>query len=313
MTDVACVGILVADILTKPVNAMPERGLLKNVDKIELHTGGNAMTAAINLRTLGNTSSITGKVGTDFWGDFLIGEMQKKGIDCRNVARDAETQTSSSVLMLSEDGERTFFHCVGANGTFRMSDVDFSLIEEAKTVFVTGIFLLDAFDTNDLTDFLKKCKELGKTTVADVCWDSKNRWSSIISPAMKYIDIFLPSIDEAREIAGKETPEECADEFFRMGAKSVIIKVGKDGCYVRESRESEGVTLPCCKNVKAVDTTGAGDSFCSGFLAAYSRGKSFMDCARFANAAGALSVMSVGATTGMKSYEETEKFMLENS
>ena len=62
-----------------------------------------------------------------------------------------------------------------------------------------------------------------------------------------------------------------------------------------------------------MDTTGAGDSFCSGFLAALSKNKDFKECVRFANAAGGISVMSTGATTGMKSYDEVLEFMKEHS
>lgn len=313
MTDVACVGIMVADIKVRPVTKIPERGLLETVDMIELHSGGNAMTAAININRLGLSASITGKVGCDSLGDYLISELEKNSVNTKNVARDKNTQTSASVVILSNDGERSFFHCVGADGAFRMSDVDWSVINEAKTVFVTGVFLLELFDKNDLTDFLRKCKELGKTTVVDVCWDSNGNWGKIINPAMEYIDIFMPSIDEARMIAEKTTPSDCAEVFFERGVKSVVIKLGSDGCYIQENKNSQSKILPCLKGIKAIDTTGAGDSFCSGFLAAYSKGKSFEECACFANAAGALCVTSMGAATWATSYEDTEKFMREHT
>lgn len=313
MIDVACVGIMVADIMIKPVKSIPKKGILEPVDMISLHTGGNAMTAASNLKKMGLSSAVIGKVGCDALGDFLVGELEKRGIDTKNVSRDCDAQTSSSVLVLSEDGERSFWHCVGADGTFRIADVDWSVIADADVVFVTGVFLLDAFDTYDLTDFLKKCKDMGKVTALDVCWDSKERWKKIIKPALEYVDIFMPSIDEARKIAECDLPEACAERFFGWGVGRVVIKLGADGCYIRENKDAAGCVLPPCRGVKAVDTTGAGDSFCSGFLAAYSKGKAFYDCARFANAAGALCVMSTGATTGMKSFEEVEKFMEQHS
>ena len=312
MADVACLGIMVADIMVKPVDSMPARGLLEQVDQIELHTGGNAMTAAINLRTLGVSSAVIGRVGCDPLGDFLISELVKKGIDVKNVSRDKNAQTSSSAVMISSDGERSFMHCVGANGKFRMSDVDRDEIDKARIIFVTGIFLLDEFDRYDLTEFLKECKKRGKITAADVCWDSAGRWQSIIDPALPYIDYFLPSIDEAREIAKENSPEACADKFFEKGVKYAVIKMGKDGCYAAQSG-GEAFYLPACRGVKAVDTTGAGDSFCSGFLAALSKNKDFKECVRFANAAGGISVMSTGATTGMKSYDEVLEFMKEHS
>lgn len=313
MIDVTCVGIIVADVMIKPVKALPKRGILEPVEMISLHTGGNAMTAASNIKKMGLSSAVIGKVGCDSFGDFLVHELEKRGIDTNNVIRDTKVQTSASVLVLAEDGERSFWHCVGADGTFGIDDVDWSVIEKSDIIFVTGVFLLDKFDTYDLTEFLKKCKDMGKKTALDVCWDSKARWQKIIKPALKYVDIFMPSIDEARKIAQKEEVEGCAQEFFEWGVESLVIKLGSAGCYIKENKEKAGKIIPSCKGIKAVDTTGAGDSFCSGFLAALSKGKSFYECARFANAAGAMCVMSTGATTGIQSFEEIEKFMNQHS
>ena len=110
-------------------------------------------------------------------------------------------------------------------------------------------------------------------------------------------------------IAGKDTPAEMADEFFNNGVKSVIIKCGSEGCYFRWNKEDEGCMIPCFKVDEVVDTTGAGDSFCSGFLAAYARGEEPKVCATIGNATGALCVMQKGATSGTRSYEDTIKFM----
>ncbi len=77
MTDVACVGILVADVITKPVDEIPQKGLLVLVDSIELFSGGNAMTAAINIKKIGVNSAVIGKIGNDPFGDFLEGCLDK--------------------------------------------------------------------------------------------------------------------------------------------------------------------------------------------------------------------------------------------
>ena len=68
MYDVVSVGILVADCLAKPIRKMPDRGKLELVDKISLHTGGNAATCAINVAKLGLRSAILGKIGGDGFG-----------------------------------------------------------------------------------------------------------------------------------------------------------------------------------------------------------------------------------------------------
>ena len=312
MIDIACVGILVADVLTKTVDTFPKKGLLEQVDSIELFSGGNAMTASINIKKIGLESAIIGKIGNDSFGDSLANCLVKAGVETKGLSRDNNAQTSTSVLFSDKDGERTFFHCVGANGTFSYDDINWDVVNEAKIVFVTGTYLLNTFDGKQTVEFLKKCKEMGKITALDVCWDSKNRWGEILNDAMPYIDYFMPSIDEAKMIAKEEEPEKIADVFFERGVKKVIIKLGKIGCYIRESKDLEGIILPSYKSIKAVDTTGAGDSFCSGFLSALAKGKSFRECAEFANAVGAHCVMEKGATTGIKSYDEIIDFMKNN-
>ena len=314
MLDIACVGIIVADVIAKPIDILPGKGLLGQVDSVCLFNGGNAMTAAVNTSKLGLKSAIIGKIGNDAFGEFIKGVLNLSNVNIEGLAVDENIQTSASVALSSSDGERTFLHCVGANGTFSIDDVNWEIIEKSKIIFVTGSFLLDTFDGEQTRDFLGICKKMRKITAVDVCWDSKGRWGELLFPAMPYIDIFLPSIDEAREIAKTNNLDEMSSLFMRQGVKKVIIKLGKNGCYVRESIDAAGVTLaPCGKNIMVVDTTGAGDSFCSGFLTEYAKGASLLDCAKFANAAGAISVTAQGSTSGIKSYNQVLNFMKNNS
>ena len=90
------------------------------------------------------------------------------------------------------------------------------------------------------------------------------------------------------------------------GARDVVIKLGGAGCAVFTSAAE--IASPAFE-VEVVDTTGAGDCFVAGFLAALHRGGDYQDAARFANAVGALSVQRLGATTGLLNYEETRAWM----
>ncbi len=312
MKKVACVGILVADVIVRPVNEYPEKGLLAQVDSITVHSGGNAMTAAVNLRKLGGESTLVGKVGDDMFGTFLIRRLNEEGVKTDGIFVDSEVQTSASVLMLDEKtGERTILHCTGANASLTVGDIDFDVIAENDIVFVTGTFLMDRFDGAETAEFLRRCKEMGKITALDVCWDAKGNWSKLLDPAMPYIDYFLPSIDEAKMLSGREEVIEMADVFFDKGVKHVVIKCGSRGCYCRYERDGEGTMIPAFRIENPVDTTGAGDSFCSGFLAALSRGEDFLDCAEMGNATGAFCVTQKGATSGTPTYEEAKKFIKE--
>ena len=311
MKRVACVGILVADVMS-PVTVMPGKGELARVDSVTVHNGGNAMTAAINLHKMGVESKMIGKVGDDLFGRFLRERLVAAGVDDSGLKTDSAAQTSVSIVLL-DGGERSFLHCVGTNATFSTYDIDYSVIDECDLVFVTGSFLMDRFDGDETVEFLKKCKEMGKTTFLDVCFDAKGRWGELLNPALPYIDFFMPSIDEAREIAKCDgTPDEIADVFRANGAKNVVIKLGSQGSYLRLEGEEKGTVYPCIKGITAVDTTGAGDSFCSGFLAAYARDLAPSDCMRVGNATGALCVTMKGATTGIRTFDETISFMEEH-
>lgn len=311
MKKIACVGILVADVMTKPVDEIPGKGLLGQVNAIEMYSGGNAMTAAVNMCKMGMDTAIVGKVGSDMFGRFLEEKLAENGVDVTGLKKDPVTQSAVSVVLSASDGERTFLHCEGTNGTFCEDDIDWSVIEKADIIFLTGTFLMSVFDGEQTVRFLKKCKEMGKTTALDVCWDAKGNWGKLLNPAMPYIDYFLPSIEEAMQISGKTDPDQIADVFFENGVKKVVIKMGSKGCYLRESRDSKAVIIPTFP-AKVVDTTGAGDSFCSGFLTALAKGLAFEDCGWFANAVGTHCVMAKGATTGIKSYEEMYRFMEEH-
>lgn len=306
---IACVGIMVADVLVEPVESYPDKGVLEKVNSITVHNGGNAMTAAINIKKMGNNPVMVGMVGNDMFGEFLKKRLVESGVDTSGVKVNDSVQTSASVLMIDKSGERSFFHCTGTNAVFEHSDIDYSVIEDCDLVFVTGTFLLDSFDGVGTMEFLKKCKEMGKTTFLDVCWDSKGKWGELIDMSMPYIDYFMPSIDEAVCIANKDDVEEIADVFVQKGVKNVVVKLGSKGSYLRKEGENKGTVYPPFYIENPVDTTGAGDSFCSGFISAFANGYPVEECMVFANATGALNVTEKGATTGIKTFEETIEFI----
>jgi sugar/nucleoside kinase (ribokinase family) len=109
-------------------------------------------------------------------------------------------------------------------------------------------------------------------------------------------------------MSGKKEPGEIAQLFQSKGVKNVIIKLGHEGCFVKQDNK-KGYRVPAFNKVKAIDTSGAGDSFCAGFIAGLYLGWDVPQCAEFANAVGAHCVMQIGTTAGIKSIEETLSFI----
>lgn len=311
MIDVVCVGILVADAIARTVNDLPEKGKLQLVDKIELFTGGCAMSASIDMAKLGLNVAIIGKIGNDGFGKFMAAALKDENVHVEGLKVDEVTGTSASIVTVDSSGERSFLHYLGANAEFCIEDIDYNIVQNSQIVFVAGTMLLPKFDGVQCAAFLKKAKEMGKYTVLDTAWDSKGRWMKVLEPCMKYIDLFIPSIEEAAMLSGKEEPEEMADVFLAMGVKTAVIKLGKKGCFIK-NLDGEKHTIPTYSKIKAVDTTGAGDSFVAGFITGLTKGWSLYECGKLANAVGTHCVMAAGASTGIVSFEETLEFMKNN-
>ncbi|MGQ9580211.1 MAG: carbohydrate kinase family protein, partial [Armatimonadota bacterium] len=167
MAEVTCLGILVADVVGKPVDQVPERGKLVLVDTMELHTGGCASNTGTSLAKIGIDTAIIGKVGDDGFGDFMIKELGKWGADCSGIVRDRVARTSATMVLVHGDGERSFIHYIGANATLTEDDVNFDVIKGSKVLHVAGTFLMPAFDGEPTARVLRKAQEMGILTSLD--------------------------------------------------------------------------------------------------------------------------------------------------
>lgn len=307
MFDVACLGIMVADIVARPVAKLPARGQLALVERMELHTGGCAVNTSIALAKLGRRVTVLGRVGRDGLGDFICHALGAHGVDTKGVLRDTETNTSATMVMVDRAGERSFLHYLGADASLCADDVDFGLVEQVKILHVAGTFLMPTFDGQQTAEVLARAQELGVKTSLDTAWDSSGRWLSTIEPALSHLDYFIPSLEEASHIAGRDEPEAVADFFLGYGIEIVALKMGAEGCFIKSRTGHalpEVVRLPAYQ-VEMVDATGAGDCFAAGFLAGLSMGWGLERAGRLANGAGASCVRAMGATTGVRSLEET--------
>lgn len=307
MSKIVCIGSVTTDIIVSPVDSVPPPGTLRAVKSTSTHVGGCAANAAIDLAKLGVSVALACQVGNDAFGDFVLSRASAAGADVSCVVRGKE-QTTSSVVCVSSEGERSFLYYPGSTSAFTADCLPDPLPGDCEIVFVAGAMLLDSFDGEPCAKYLEKARQQGKYTVMDTAWDFDDVWLPKIAAALPGLDLFMPSLDEAQKLSGKTDPAEIADFFFDMGVKSVIIKLGKDGAYFCPT-PGERFTLPICAKVKVADTTGAGDSFCAGFLCGLSQGWDFRKSGEFAHAVGSLCVMEIGASTGIRPIPEVLEFM----
>jgi sugar/nucleoside kinase (ribokinase family) len=293
---IVCLGILVADVVGRPLRAVPDSGRLVLVDEMALHTGGCALNAATGLARLGLPVEVIGRVGADPFGDFLLATMSERGIGTRGVSRDLEIGTSATMVMVAPDGERRFVHYIGANARLRLDKVDVALITGASILHVAGALVLPGLDGQPMAALLQAARSAGVITFLDTVWDDTARWMDLLAPSLPYTDYFVPSLAEAQ-----------ARALLDRGVGTVGLKMGSAGCLV-VSGTGERLGLPAFE-VPVIDSTGAGDAFAAGFMAGVWLGWSLEQTAHLANAVGALCVTGTGASGNVCSLPETLAFI----
>jgi sugar/nucleoside kinase (ribokinase family) len=299
--DVVCAGILVADVVVHPVDAMPQHDSLALVDRVELQAGGSALSTASALARLGLRSAAMGKVGTDAFGDFLLATLDERGVVSAGVVRDPGFPTSASVVLVSSDGARTFLHATGADADLSIDDLDRELVFSGRFLHLAGAGVLERLDGEPLAALLSEARERGITTSLDTTWDPTGRWRRI-DPVLPHLDLMCPSLAEARAISGEEEPRRIAGWLRDRGVRQVAVTMGAEGCYA----EGEGFAgLVEAPQVDAVDGTGAGDAFAAGLVYGRCAGWPFENAVRFASAAGALATTALGAFGGAGDLEAT--------
>jgi len=304
---IVCLGILVADVIGKPLHAIPDPGSLVLVDEMSLHCGGCAANAATALAYLGLPVDVVGKVGGDPFGDFVINFLQERGIGTSGLKSDPGVGTSASMVLVDPDGERRFVHYIGANAAFTFEDINFELVTASAILHIGGSLVMPGIDGEPTAKLLQQAREAGVITFLDTVWDDTGRWMALLEPSLPFIDYFIPSLPEAQEITGINQPEKVASDLIDHGVGTVALKMGPDGCLVMSS-DYESLRLPA-HDVNVVDATGAGDAFAAGFITGVWQEWSLEKTTRFASAVGAMCVIGVGAAGCVGSLEETLHFM----
>lgn len=305
--SIICLGIMVADVVGRPVHEVPEPGRLVLVEEMGLYAGGCAVNTATVLARFDLPVEVVGKIGQDPFGDFLLDVLDRRGIGDAGVQRDDTTGTSATMVMVGPDGERRFVHYIGANAELRLADVDMALLNRASILHIGGSLVLPGIDGAPTAELLRRARAAGLLTFLDTVWDDSGRWMEMLEPCLPHLDYFVPSLPEARALTGYEDPEQMGRSLLDRGVGAVGIKMGDAGCLVMD-QSGVSFRLPAFQ-VEAVDATGAGDAFTAGFIAGVWKGWSLEKTARLANAAGALCVTGSGAAGNTRSLSETLDFM----
>ena len=311
MKNILGIGILTCDISILGVEKLPRPGSALPVNRITMKCGGTASNCAMDIARLGLPVTLAGRIGSDSFGDVVKKELnQYAPLLIDHTVRDSDplANTTTSCLCIGSNGERAILTSLGATFHFNKEDILPEDLEQCDICFVTGALLLNAFEPSQEASVLRRMQEAGKFTCMDTCYDTEEIWLPKIKEAIRYLDLFMPSYNEAVKLSGKTDPDEMADFFFDLGTRNVLIKLGSYGVYLCE-QSGERTLIPSFKYRECVDTTGAGDSFCAGFISAFAKGASLKEAAMVGNMVGACCVSEIGGQAGLLSLEQTRELM----
>lgn len=300
--DVSVIGLYILDILGRPVSRIPEGGGVDFIKEIKLTVAGTAGGTVIDTAKLGLKGLAVGAVGDDEKADWIILTLAKHAIDTSAMQRLAGVPTSSTILNIRPNGERPALHVRGASDYLEIPPAMYDQVFDAPIMHLGGTGLLEKLDGPASLTLLREAKARGRTVTFDLI-AANAETAKIVAPLLPYIDFFMPSIEEAREMSGQETPADCAKYYLDRGTKACVFTLGGDGAYYADAG-GDSFSAPAY-DVDVVDTTGCGDAFDAGMITALHHKMDKETAVRFAQAAAGLVATGLGSDAGITSFEHT--------
>ncbi|MFL6062731.1 MAG: carbohydrate kinase family protein [Marmoricola sp.] len=299
---IAVVGVHVLDSHVLRVEAIPQGSDGAVVDTIRFSPAGTAGGTGVILGRIGAQVHCIGALGTDPIAATLRGLLDAEGLDTSRLVTKPDVQTSASVIPVRPNGDRPAWHCIGANGTLTLEDIDLASVPGLTHVHLGGPEFLGGPAAGEL---LAAAHELGCTTSVDVLAPGDPDLLAWIADCLRHTDYLLPNDEQVLGFTGAATLIEGARALVAAGASCVAATQGSRGAVVVTAEEEHEVPAYV---VDVVDTTGCGDAFSAGFLRARALGLDLAAAARLGCATAAQVAGGVGTDAGEYDWESVQEF-----
>jgi sugar/nucleoside kinase (ribokinase family) len=264
--------------------------LLEDVVKDNRHlaTGGSASNTISGLAKLGTPTGFLGKVGKDSIGEFFKNDASKQGVQTHLLT--SENNSGCCIALISPDGERTMNTYLGAACELDVEDLDISIFKDYSVLHIEGYLVANQGLIEQAMALAKKSGlkvsiDLASFNVVDANLDFLKKL------VHEYVDIVFANEEEAQSFTGKIASEAVA--HIAEMCEIAVVKIGKEGSYVK-ANGGEQVYVPATMS-KALDTTGAGDLYASGFLFGFTSGYPLELCGKIGSIVAGHVVEVIGA------------------
>lgn len=316
--DIAALGELLIDF----TEAGKSAGGMK---LFEQNPGGAPANMLAVASHMGYSTSFIGKVGKDMQGEFLKKTLENEGIGTRSLIMDEKYFTTLAFVEIDANGERNFSFArkPGADTQLLARELDRELLENCRVFHFGSLSLTD----EPAKEATIEAVNIAKSSNAIISYDPNYRaslWKNedtavcAMKSVIPMVDIMKVSDEESLLLTGASDYLSAVHELIAMGPKLVAITLGADGVLISTNNRTEIIKG---FKVKAIDTTGAGDSFWGGFVSSLLSlekpveeltGDEIRKCAVQGNATAALCVQKRGGIPAIPSKAEVEKFLKAN-
>lgn len=299
--DLLTVGELLIDMISADYD--------ENFESNTYHKffGGSPSNIAMNTKKLGIQSLVASAVGEDGLGTFLINHLKKEGIETSCVQQ-VEYSTSMVVVTKSQSTPIPIFYR-GADYQLAYTSELENALQNSKIVH----FSCWPISMQPVRQTIEKVIEEARKNQTLLCFDPNYHpmiWQKgedgieYVKSILSKVDIVKPSEDDAERLFGSDTPENQIEKFLKLGAKLVILTLGKDGAIA--SNGTEMIKFDTLAT-EIVDTTGAGDAFWSGFYSAVVKGYTIREAIKLGFAVSAFKLKYTGAVVELPKLEEIKE------
>ena len=258
MIDVVAIGELLIDFATVSTDS-------DGYPTMAAHPGGAPANFLAALTKYGYRTALLGKVGTDTFGNLLLGTLKNAGIETKGLVQTDDVFTTLAFVTFDDSGDRKFAFSrkPGADTCICFEELDISLIDEAKVFHFGTLSLTDEPAHTATQKAVAYAKSKGKLITYDPnlrkpLWKDMDTCKEQLLWGLKQADVVKISDEEVEFLFGC-TPEEGADKLLEeFGVSLAMVTLGPNGAYLKNKN---GSTYVKCPKVSPVDTTGAGDIF----------------------------------------------------
>ncbi len=273
----------------------PQPGQTVMGSRFMTNFGGKGANQAVAAARLGANVTFICKVGNDSYGREMIEKFRKDGIDTAHVSMTDKAPTGIAVITVDANGENTIVVASGANALLSAED-----IRNAEAEISDADILLMQLETplGPLITAAQMAHDKGKFVILNPAPAPKEK---LPLDLLRNIDLIIPNETEAALITGIEVKDtDSANRAMRalkeLGVKDAMITIGSRGVLAFE--DDDVIRIPACE-VKPVDTTAAGDTFCGALCTALCQGLEKREAIALANKAAAYTVQHEGAQCAM--------------